>query len=196
MVEFGAVRNIQVKRPDNLRVDLKRSDGDERILVLDGKQITIHNITDNVYARAEKIGSVDDAIKYLVSVLKTPLPLARMFLTNLPAAMEQMVKEINYVELNTLNDVETDHLAVRARDVDFQIWIARGKEPLPRRIVISYKNFKGDPQFRADFSNWNLSAKAAKRAFAYTLPKNAEQVPLLVRKSSEAGIPAREGDTK
>jgi len=196
MVEFGAVRNIQVKRPDNLRVDLQRSDGDERILVLDGKQIIIHNVTENVYARAEKIGSVDDAIKYLVSVLKTPLPLARMFLTNFPAALEQLVKEINYVELNTLNDVETDHLAVRTRDVDFQIWIARGKEPLPRRIVISYKNSKGEPQFRADFSNWNLSAKAAKGPFTYTPSKNAEQIPLLVSNRAEAGIPALEGGVK
>jgi hypothetical protein len=193
MVEFGAMRNIQVKRPDNLRVDLQRSDGDARILVFDGKQLVIHSVTENVYARVEKAGTVDDAVKYLVSVLKTPLPLARMFRTGFPAELAQLVEEIDYVELNTLTDVPTDHLAVRTGDVDFQIWIARGKEPLPRRIVITYKNVKGEPQFRADFSNWNLSAGGVKGPFTYTPPKNAEQVPLLVRKRAEAGTPAREG---
>ena len=196
MVEFGALRNIQVKRPDKLRVDLQRSDGDQRILVFDGKQIIVHNVTENVYAKAEKVGTVDDAVKYIVGVLKTPLPLARMFRTSIPVELEQLVEEIDYVELNMLTDVKTDHLAVRTRDVDFQIWITRGKEPLPRRIIITYKNFRGHPQFRADFSNWDLTAKGVKGPFTYILPKNAEQIPLLASDSLEAAIPGREGGAK
>lgn len=192
-IEFGAVREIQVKRPDNLRVDLEQSDGDQRILVFGGKQILIYNVTENVYAETEKVGSVDDAINYIVGVLKTPLPLARMFQTNLSAKLEQLVEEIDYVELNKLTDIPTDHLAVRTRDVDFQIWIAQGKEPLPRRIVITYKNSKGEPQFRADFSNWNISAKGVKRPFTFIPPKNAEQIPFIVSIRSEAGIHAKEG---
>ena len=196
MVEFGVRRNIQVKRPDRLRVDKQRSDGDRLTLVFDGKQMIVHNVTENVYATAEKAGSVDDTVKYLVGKLKIPLPLARMFRTTLPAEMEQLVEEIDYVELNMLTDVPTDHLAVRTRDVDFQIWIARDKEPLPRRIVITYKNFKGDPQFRADFSNWDLSAKGVKGPFTYSVPKDAEQVPMLVRSRQQVGIPTQEGGAK
>ena len=196
MIEFWAVREIQVKRPDNLRVDLEQSDGDKRIMVFDGKQILVHNVTENVYAEAEKVGSVDDAIKYVVDVLKTPVPLAKMFRTNFSAELEQLVEEIDYVELNMLTDVPTDHLAVRTRDVDFQIWIAQGKDPLPRRIVITYKKSKGEPQFRADFSNWNLSAKGVKGPFTFTPPKNAEQIPFIVRNRAEAGIPAQEGGAK
>jgi hypothetical protein len=193
MVEFGALRQIQVKRPDRIRIDKQRSDGDRLILFFDGKEIIVHNLTENVYATAAKAGSVDDAIKYLVGVLKTPLPLARLFRTTLPEDMERLVEEIDYVERNMLTDVPTDHLAVRTRDVDFQIWIARGEEPLPRRIVMTYKNFKGDPQFRADFTNWDLSAKGVKGPFKYSVPENSEQVPMLVPNRQQAGIPPREG---
>lgn len=196
MLEFGAVRQIQIKRPDRLRVDVKESDGDQRIMVFDGKQIIVHNATENVYAKAAKAGTVDDAIKYIVSVLETPLPLARMFLTTIPAELEQLVEEIDYVELNTLTDVPTDHLAVRTRDVDYQVWIARGKDPLPRRVVITYKNFRGKPQFRAEFSNWNFSAKSVKGPFTFTPPKDAEQVPMLVRNRQGVGIPAQKGGVK
>jgi len=196
MVEFGAVSKIQIERPDKLRVDLQRSDGDQRILVFDGQLIIAHDVSENVYARVEKPGSIDDAIKHLVSDLKVPLPLARMFRTNFPAELETLVEEVEYVEQNILTDVPTDHLAVRSRDVDFQIWIARGKEPLPRRIVITYKNARGEPQYRADFSDWNLSTKAPKGAFVFTPPSDAEQVPLLVRNPVEAGIPSREGGTQ
>jgi hypothetical protein len=196
MIEFGAVRKIQVKRPGNLRVDLEQSDGNRRMLVFDGKQILVYSGAENVYARAEKVGSVDDAVNYLVGALKIQIPLARMFETNFPAELQQLVEKIDYVELDMLTDVPTDHLAVRTRDVDFQIWIAQGKEPLPRRIVIIYKNAEGEPQFRADFSNWNLAAKGVKGPFTFTPPENAEQIPFIVRSRSKAGIPAREGGSK
>jgi len=193
MVEFGAVREIQVKRPDKLRVDLQHSDGDQRVLVFDGKQIIVQDVTENVYAKVENPGSVDDAIKHLVGDLKIPLPLARMFRTNFPTELDRLVEEVDYVEQNVLTDVPTDHLAARSKDVDFQIWVTRGKEPLPRRVVITYKNAKGEPQYRADFSDWNLSTKPPKGAFIFTPPGNAEQVPLLVRNRTEAGTPSREG---
>ena len=196
MVEFGAMRTIQVKRPGNMRVDVQESDGDKRTLIYDGKQIIVYNPTENVYARAEEIGTVDDAVKYLVSVLKIPLPLGRILRTSFPAELEQMVEETGYVELNMLTDVPTDHLAVRTRDVDFQIWIAQGKKPLPRRIVITYKNYKGDPQFRANFSDWNLTAKSVKGPFTFTPPENAEHIPILIRSRAEASIPVKEGGAK
>ena len=196
MIEFGSVREFQVKRPDNLRVDRRQSDGERRILVFDGKQIFVQNVTENVYAQAEKVGSIDDAVNYLVDVLEIQLPLARMLRTDFSAELEQLVEEIDYVELNMLTDVPTDHLAVRAGDVDFQVWIAQGNKPLPRRIVITYKNSKGQPQFRADFSNWNLSAKGIKGPFTFIPPNNAEQIPFIVRNRTKAGIPAQEGGVK
>ena len=196
MIEFMARREIQIKRPDKLRVDKLRSDGDQFLLVFDGKQVTTSNLTENVYAMADKAGTVDEAVKYLVGVLQTPLPLARLLLTSLPEDMERLVEEIEYVELNMLSDVPTDHLAARTRDVDFQIWIARGKQPLPRRIVITYKNFEGKPQFRTDFTDWDLTAKGVKGPFEYSVPENAEQVPMLVRNRQQVGVPPQEGGAK
>ena len=196
MVEFEALRKIQVVRPDKLRVDLQKSGGDQRIMVFDGKQIIIHNVAENVYAREEIKGTVDDAVKHLVSVLKIPLPLARIFRTGLPEEFDKLVERIDYVELNMLTDVPTDHLAVRTRDVDFQIWIAQGEEVLPRRIVITYKNFRGAPQFRANFTNWNFSAKGVKGPFTYSPPKNAELVLMIVRNHPLGTIPVQEGGAK
>ena len=45
-----------------------------------------------------------------------------------------------------------------------QLWIARGKEPLPRRVVITYKNAPGQPQFRADLYDWKIGGAAADAA--------------------------------
>ncbi len=196
MVEFGAVRTLQVKRGNLLRVDVHRSDGDRRLLLFDSKQIVVQNVTDNVYAKVDHTGNVDEKIKYLVGDLQIPLPLARMFRTTFPAEIARLVEAIDYVERDMLTDVPTDHLAARTHDVDVQVWVAEGKEPLPRRIVITYKHAKGQPQFRADFSDWNLSAKAVKGTFIFTPPKDSEQIPILTAVRKKANSPAPIGGVK
>ena len=196
MVEFGTVQTLQVKRPNLLRVDVHRSDGDQRLLLFDGKQIVVQNVTDNVYVKVEHIGNVDEKIKYLVGDLQIPLPLARMFRTTFPAKIALLVEAIDYVERDMLTDVPTDHLVGRAHDVDVQVWVAEGKEPLPRRIVITYKHAQGQPQFRADFSDWNLSAKAVKGPFIFTPPKDSEQIPILTAVRKKAKSPAPIGGVK
>ena len=196
MVEFGAVRTLQIKRPNLLRVDMRRSDGDRRMLLFDGKQIVAQNVTDNVYAKVERTGSIDEKIKYLVGDLQIPLPLARMFLTTFPAEIARLVEAIDYVERNMLTDIPTDHLAGRTHDIDVQVWVAEGKEPLPRRIVITYKHAQGQPQFRADFSNWDLSAEAVKGPFIFTPPKDSEQIPILTAVRKKANGPAPIGGVK
>jgi len=68
---------------------------------------------------------------------------------------------------------------VRSAEVDLQVWIARGPAPLPRRIVITYKNARGEPQFRADLYDWRVTSKLDAAAFAFVPPAGAEQVMYL-----------------
>lgn len=178
-IEFGEKRRILLQRPDRVRVETERSDGDRGVLLFDGKAITAFKAGDNVYARVEKSGTVDDAVVYLVRDLQMVMPLARMLLTTFPGEMESRLTAVSYVEENPLFDVPTDHLAARSADVDMQVWITQGERPLPRRVVLTYKNAPGQPQFWAELSDWNLSPTAAPDSFVFNAPQGAEQVPFL-----------------
>jgi hypothetical protein len=91
------------------------------------------------------------------------------------------------VETTTLTDVPCDHLAARtSRGVDFQVWVAQGSEPLPRRVVITYKNETGQPQFWADLSNWNLAPDISDALFTFTPPDGAERIQFLAEVGSAA----------
>jgi hypothetical protein len=94
--------------------------------------------------------------------------------------------------------VPCDHLAVRtAGGVDFQIWIAQGSEPLPRRIVITYKNEHGQPQFWADLSNWNLAPDVSDAPFTFTGPNAAERIQFLAEvRSAAARATLKKGGNK
>jgi hypothetical protein len=81
--------------------------------------------------------------------------------------------------------------------VDFQVWVAQGNEPLPRRIVITYKDENGQRQFWADLSNWNLAPDLSDALFAFTPPNGAERIQFLAEvRSSPATATLKKGGNK
>jgi hypothetical protein len=67
-------------------------------------------------------------------------------------------------------------LALRSDDADIQMWVAKGEKPVPRRIVVTYKNLDGESQFRAHFEEWNFSPNFSDTVFLYSPPAHAERI--------------------
>lgn len=180
-IEFGERRTVKLQRPGALMVDAQQSDGKRTLVTFDGKAITVFNPADNAYAQVEQTGSVDDAVRHLVQDLQVKVPLALMLVSTLPAELEERLQALDYVERDTLTAVPTDHLAGQTEDIDFQIWITAGDPPLPQRITITYKNDEGEPQFRADLSDWTLNPGFSPAQLAFRPPDGAERIPFLIR---------------
>jgi hypothetical protein len=202
-IKFGEFRIVTVscpdrlRRPDRLRIEVERSDGQKDLVIFDGKDMTIYTANHNSYATSRQ-ETLDQAIKYALDDLKIRMPLALMFLSTLPGELDNLGVSADYVENTTITDVPCDHLAVRtAGGVDFQVWIARGGEPLPRHIVITYKDEHGQPQFRADFSNWNLAPDVSNAVFTFTPPNGAERIRFLAEvRSAAATATPKKGSNK
>jgi hypothetical protein len=157
-IEFSELRIVTVGHPDRLCIEVERSDGQKDLVIFDGMDMTIFTANHSIYATTSRQGTLNQAIKYALDDLKIRMPLALMFLSTLPGELDNLGVSADYVEKTTITDVACDHLAVRtAGGVDFQVWVAQGGEPLPRRIVITYKDQNGQPQFCADLFNWNLA---------------------------------------
>ncbi len=177
-IEFGEVRHVIMDRPNHIRVDTVQSDGDKGLFIYDGQVITLFSETENVYSQTAHPGNLDSAIRYAVGTMGVRMPLARMLTTAFPAALKKMSTGIDYVEKNVLDEPPTDHIAGRLKDVDYQVWIT--EDLLPRRIIITYKNAPGQPQFWAEYSDWNLKPKVSAKTFTFTPPKGAEKIQSLL----------------
>lgn len=180
-IEFGERRTVTLSRPDAMLVEAQQSDGKTTRVSFDGKAITVFNPDQNVYGQMDKPGSVDDAVRYVVQDLQMRLPLALLLVSTLPAELDQRVQALDYVERDTLTPMPTDHLAARTEDADFQVWIAAEGAPLPTRITITYKNDQGEPQYRADLTDWALNPEVTPAQLAVALPAGAERIPFLIR---------------
>src|SRR3546814_4078973 len=92
----------------------------------------------------------------------------------LPVELGLRILSAADVELNVLAGVPTDHVAVQAENVDFQVWVDAGEKPLLRRVVITYKTAEGEPQYRADFSDWNFDPDVSPALFSFAPPRSEE----------------------
>jgi hypothetical protein len=181
MIEFGETRRVSLARPDRLRVEEVSSDGRKDLALFDGKLITALNADAGVYAQAPQPGSVDDALVYFVRDLRMRMPLAQLLSTRVGTDLPELVKEIDYVESTDLLGVATHHIAGRTDSTEFQFWIAEGDRPLPLRVVIRYVAEKGQPQFWAEFSNWNTNPQLTNSTFQLVLPKDARKIAFAVQ---------------
>jgi hypothetical protein len=146
-IEFGESRKIVVRRPDHARIDITSRDGSVSGFVFDGKEIAVFNTRENVYATAAKPGTLDEAIVYFLDDLDMRFPLAELLSSKLAETLPAKVLAAAYVEPASITGVPCDHLAFRGDQADLQLWIAQGGQPLPRRLVITYKDTEGQPQF-------------------------------------------------
>lgn len=180
-IEFSATRKVVVSRPNGLRVEREESDGKKQIVLYDGKDITIFSPSDNVYAQTAKAGGIDEAVKYFLKDLNMRLPLAVLLVSQLPTELERRTESIDYVEKTSIYGQATHHLAGRTETVDYQIWIAEGDQPLPLRVVLTYKLAEGQPQFRAQFSDWNLAPQIDNAQFAFTPSEGVKKIAFLAQ---------------
>ena len=197
-IEFGEMRKVTLSRPDRLRLEGERSDGVKTLTVFNGREIVLIDAASNVYATAPQPGGLDDTIFYFVKDLGMRLPLAVLLVSELPAELKNRVRSVDYVEKTNIHGTTSHHLAARTDTVDFQVWVAAGAEPRPQRVVITYKTAKGEPQFWAEFSDWNLAPAIEDSTFLVTPPEGAQKVAFaaqLPRVSPLARKPsAKKGD--
>ncbi len=180
-IEFGETRKITVSRPDRLRVEVEQSDGAKHLVLYDGKDITTFSPSQNVYAQTSKPGGIDEAVTYFLKDLHMRLPLAALLLSRFPDEIARRTQSLDYVERTLIHGTTTHHLAGRTETVDYQVWIAEGAQPLPLRGVLTYKNAEGQPQFRAQFSDWNLAPEVEGAQFAFVPPDGARKIAFLAQ---------------
>jgi hypothetical protein len=191
-VEFGATRTLTMRRPDRLRIDVRHRSGERAAFVFDGTRIWLHDADRSVYASTPvpDEDDLDSTLTFMVDTLQTPVPLARLLRSGLPALLREQVRSASYIGRSELGGTPCHQIAFEGDEVDLQLWIPQSGDPLARRIVLTYREDAGQPQFRADFHDWEISPKRyADELFAFSPPEGTERIPI-------ATIGRREGGTQ
>lgn len=194
-IEFGETRQILLARPDRFRVEVQQSDGDSSVTVFDGQTLTVLDAQRGLYATSALAGDIDAALAHFVRDLRMRLPLALLFRTSLPEELKQRLVEAEVVETTAIDGIPCLHLAARGASVDLQLWLPTTGDPLPRRIILTYKDEEGQPQYWSNLTDWNLAPEVPAERFALAIPPEAARIPFLaqVRQAATSLAPQGEG---
>jgi len=95
----------------------------------------------------------------------------------------QALKSAYDVGTATIDGVETDHYAFREADVDWEVWIQQGDQPLPRKIVIVDRTDPSRPTFTSRL-RWQVNPPLTDADFTFVPDANAKQIKLATYKGS------------
>ena len=172
----GAV-DVAVARPGRLHVDY-RDDVSDRVVWLDGGRVTIFDPVASTYAQLSGPKDIDGMVAKLEQEYGTALPLGELAESDPHAVLTRGVDLAHYVGIHDVEGVHCHHIVLQRPDLDLQIFVEVGDEPLPRKLVFEYPHRRGSPQYTATITEWSFDAPAAD-LFAAKVPQGAAKVEML-----------------
>jgi hypothetical protein len=167
---------ISVSRPNRLRSD---EVGEKKGMAFrsDGKTMILYCGADNTYATAPSPPTIDATIDTLRDKYKIDAPGADLLYEKPYDGLLEEVNAGQFIGKETVGGVPANHLAFQGKEIDWQIWIQDGPEPLPLRYTITTKIAKGEPEFSIVLTHWQPQATFADDVFKAEPPPGAKQVP-------------------
>ena len=176
-LQHTATADMDVVRPNKIRV-LMKSARNERQLVYDGKTLSLYPPAQKYYGTLELEGTLGDVIERLEGQYGMQIPLDDLFRFGTPAAQFDRIESAMNAGQDFVDGDLCDHYAFRSGKVDWQIWIAAGSQPLPRKLVITTRTDEARPQSVQSF-DWNLKPTFKDAVFKFTPPKGSSKIEIV-----------------
>jgi len=162
--------NVIISRPDKLKAERKGELLDQSFYY-NGKTLTLFNPSANVYATEPAPASIEEMLDYTRESLGLIIPAADLIYSNAYPLLMNGVTSATLVGKTVIDDKVCTHLAFSRPDVDFQIWVADGVQPLPCKYVVTDTSTPAMISISTVMSDWNVKPAAAENAFNFE-PRN------------------------
>lgn len=177
-VQYSGQLEAALKRPDRIRTSY-RGDRSDSAVWYDGSSFTLMDPAMNLFASAPAPAEIDALLDLTVAKLGFNLPLSDLFYSDPYTGLLKEVTGAIYAGLDRVDGAACHHLAFSQDDIDWQVWIEEGDVPVPRKLIITYKNLPGSPQYIAVIRDWNFAPGLADGHFSFEPPAGAERIEFL-----------------
>jgi hypothetical protein len=187
-VDRDLAANVTVKRPDRLRA--ARTGGlMNQHFFYDGKTLTLYNPAEKVYATQAAPATIEKMIDFARETVGILLPAADLLYRNAYPLMMQDVTIAAVVGKAYVGGVRCDHLLFSRPGVDFQVWVAEGRQPWPCKYVVTETGTPALLSIATVFKDWKTKPAVDDAQFKFVPPKGVNAIAFVPPKST--GAPAR-----
>ena len=170
-IQMDGVVRYKIRKPDAFVIDLDTA-GKKRRYYYNGKTFTVQAPAMGFYATADAPPTIREALAVLNDRFGIQLPLEDLFRWNDAEDPARNLTSGFKVGDAVVDGAAADHYAFRQPRVDWQIWIKKGDQPLPLKIVITDQTDPAKPAYTARLS-WTLNPTFAAADFTYTPSSDA-----------------------
>jgi len=125
-------------------------------------------------------GEIDAAVDQLQQRYALTLPLADLISSDVFEMIDKRALAWGYIGVHDVEGTLAHHIAILGERADLQLWIQKDGQPLPLKLVVTYKSTPSAPQYEAVLMDWELDAKVAASTFEPDLPDGAQKIEFLV----------------
>lgn len=175
---------MELRRPDGLHVE-QRAHHKGRAVWYDGKSLTVLDHEKNLYAQADAPATVDQTLDTLADQYGITVPLEDLAVSDPYGSAMRNVTAGGYFGDEPVLGVPCRHIGFSTDRIDWQVWIADGIQPLPQKLVITYKTEEQSPQYTAIFSKWSLTGRTTDLPFEFIPPRGSQKVSMAAAKGPE-----------
>jgi hypothetical protein len=174
-IQFVKETRVAVRRPDKLVAE-RIGPAARAVLRYDGKKISVHSPDLGIYAVAEAPSNLQSMIDFARDRLEIDAPAGDLLLPDTYRELLDGVSVGRYIGRERMGDGHAHHLAMTEKDVDWQLWIKDGPDPVPLRYIITTKSLPERPQFSAELRNWRPNESLSDQEFAFQPPADAKRM--------------------
>lgn len=194
-LQFSRAGQVHLSRPDKLHVE-RTGDLADLELYYDGKQLSLWGKRSNLYATTPAPPNIDAMLEVASERLGLEPPGGDLLYSQPYEVLTEDVLSGSYVGRSMSDGVPVHHLAFRGNQVDWQIWIEDGPQPVPRKYVITSKDMPQAPQYTVRLSEWNLKPEFSPAEFTFTPPEGAQQISFLAPQAEQERRSRRGGQKR
>ena len=176
-IQYSAEEKVYLKKNGNLTIEYVSDLGGYKMWYEAGK-LTMLELPTNLVATATLPATTDQALNKLEKQYNFTPALSDLMFINTFRVLTANVISGSYFGTSKVFGVRCDHLAFTQQNIDWQIWVETGKRQIPRKLVITYKDLPGAPQFIAILRDWVIDKPITSFAFQPDLPKTAQNVDI------------------
>ena len=177
-IQYSAEEKVYLKKKNNMTIEFISDLGGYKLWFDNGK-LTVLELPTNLFSTATIPATIDQALANMKEKYNFTPALSDFLFINTFRELTKNVISGSYFGTSKVFGVRCDHLAFVQQDIDWQIWVEIGNRQIPRKLVITYKELPGQPQFIAIMKDWVIDKPITGFAFQADIPKSAQQTEML-----------------
>jgi hypothetical protein len=175
--DFDMAADIVVNRPNQVFAERTGALANQ-FFYYDGKTVTLFQPQEAIYFSGLAPETIEEMIDYAREDLGIVFPISDLVYDNAFAILMEGVTSASVVGKAVIGGVSCDHLVFARPDVQFQVWIADGEQPLPCKYVVTDISTPGNISTVSVLTNWNLSPVVTADTFKFIPSARARAVEI------------------